>query len=794
MLRWRVNSGPQPLRTRLLVPIVLLLGIGTVGSLLLEEFSVRRQQDALVTQRGQTVLAGIVSRMQDRQRAKEIFAQLLADQPGLPQLIERRDTVGLAQILVPLKSKLGLGQIELYHSGGKPLLSLGSNEAEADEDLDAPLVRSALAGLTDSVVAVADEGLFVLGGTPVKGASGIVGALVVGRVLDSPALHELMERGTVEIAVYARDKLVGATVSRADLVAFLSSYAPTSHNVRDLERALAQFEYRPSIFAIQGGTLVALVPIGDLVASAHERQLIAVAVTVGLLALLTVVVVFVSRDIVRPLGAIVEAAKDIIRGNYGRRLPPSSIKELDGLTGAINHLTQQVEVQIERLAHQALHDPLSSLPNRTLFMDRLASALARAERRGNRVAAMFLDLDNFKVINDSLGHQAGDQLLVAVAERLSSTFRSEDTIARLGGDEFAILAEGIGSAEDLGIIAERVAQSLREPFSLQGRTLYVTTSVGVAISEPGATPGSLLRNADVAMYQAKNSGKARSAIYDPTMTVLPIERLQIELELRRALQQDEIKVYYQPIVDLHTGRIVQVEALARWEHPRLGIVPPDRFIPTAEETGLIIPLGRRVLEQAIRTARNWQPPSPDPPLIVSVNLSARQFQHHDLLSDIRHLLAETGLPPEALQLEITESVLMQSGLANVRLLKDLRRLGVGLAIDDFGTGYSSLAYIKQFPIGSLKIDRSFVGGLVADGEDAAIVQAIASLARALKLTTIAEGVETDQQRDLLREMGCNLAQGYLFARPMPLEALEELRVQGPHRPDAAETAAGAALI
>lgn len=784
LLRWHGSSRLRTLRTILLVPIILLMFLGAAGSLLFEEFSVRRQQDALVAQRGQTVLAGIVSRMQDRKRAKQIYAQLLADEAGIAQVIERSDPIGLAQILVPLKTKLELGRIEAYSLGGKPLLALGPDV----EELDAPLVRSALAGVTDAVVAVADEGLTVMASAPVKSANGIVGALVVGRVLPGPALEDLKERGSVTIAVYAPDRLVGTTVSNRELAAFLSSNAITPGNVRNLEIALAHFEYQPAVLPIQGGTLVALVPVGDLLASARERQFVATAATGGLLVLLIVIVAFVSKGVVRPLEAIVDAAKDIIRGDYRRRLPPSAIKELDDLTGAINHLTQQLEVQFERLTHQALHDPLSSLPNRKLFMDRLTSALARSERQGRRVAMMFIDLDNFKVINDSLGHQVGDELLVAVAERLSTALRGEDTIARLGGDEFAILAESIGSVEDASVIAARLAQRLREPFTLQGRDLFVTSSIGIAISEAGTTTDTILRNADVAMYHAKNSGKAQSAIYDPTMTVLPLERLQMEEDLRRALEHNEITVHYQPIVDLRGGRIVQVEALARWDHPRLGLLPPDQFIPLAEETGLILPLERRVMEQATRAARDWLAYAGGTPLIVSVNLSARQFHRQDLLHDIHEVLMQSDLPPDALQLEITESALMESGFANVRLLKELRQLGVGLSIDDFGTGYSSLGYIKLFPVTSLKIDRSFVAGLNAEGQDAAIVQAIVSLARGLKLTTIAEGVETAQQRDLLQEMGCDLAQGYLFARPMPRQAMEELLVRQPQRPQPAKTA------
>jgi len=508
MLHWPGRTRRWRLHTRLLAPILILIVGGAGAFLTFEERSVRRQQETLVAQRGQAVLAGIMRRTEDRQRATQGLARLLADRPGLAELVERADTAGLARVLAPLRSRLDLGRIEVYARDGSSLLLLGPDM----ESLDAGLVRAALAGRSDSLVAVAGHGLAVMAGTPVTGVRGIAGVLVVGTVLGGPALEELVGGDTVEIAVYAPGRLVGTTVTRQDLVRFLAASAGTRRAAAEFDRALARFGFRASALPVEGGLLVALVPVGDLTASARERELVAIGGTAGLLLLLAAFVLLVSREVVRPLHAIVDAAGDIIRGNYRRRLPPSPITELDDLTRAINLLTERLQGQIERLEHEALHDPLSRLPNRTLFMDRLESALARAERRGGRVAVMFLDLDNFKEINDRMGHAIGDRLLVAAAQRLSQGLRAEDTIARLGGDEFVILLEEVASEEEAAAVAERIAGHLRAPLEVDGQQFLVTTSLGIAISEPGATPDVMLRCADIAMYQAKHSGKARFAV------------------------------------------------------------------------------------------------------------------------------------------------------------------------------------------------------------------------------------------------------------------------------------------
>jgi diguanylate cyclase (GGDEF)-like protein/PAS domain S-box-containing protein len=430
----------------------------------------------------------------------------------------------------------------------------------------------------------------------------------------------------------------------------------------------------------------------------------------------------------------------------------------------------------ERLEHQTLHDPMTQLPNRVLMVDRLTHALLRLERNPRGlVGVLFLDVDRFKVINDSLGHDAGDELLVALGGRLSDTLQPDDTVARFGGDEFVVLCEQIEERQEVVVLAERIAAALQQPFRLERGEVVVTVSIGVAVSRRAADPPErLLRDADVAMYRAKERGGARHELFDEAMHTRAVARLQTERALRYALEHDELGVLFQPQVELDTGACISVEALARWEHAVRGTVMPADFIPVAEETGLIIPLGDRVLSLACAHAARWQHIGRDDgPLGVSVNLSAHQLVRPDLCPQVARLLGEHSLAPETICLEITESVLLDDVDATVAALAALKDLGVRLAIDDFGTGYSSLSYLKQFPFDELKIDAAFVAGLGHPSDDA-IVAATIDMAHGLGMVAAAEGVETTTQLDRLRDLGCDLAQGFLLARPQPAEIVDEM--------------------
>jgi diguanylate cyclase (GGDEF)-like protein/PAS domain S-box-containing protein len=430
----------------------------------------------------------------------------------------------------------------------------------------------------------------------------------------------------------------------------------------------------------------------------------------------------------------------------------------------------------QRLMQQALHDPLTGLPNRTLFMDRLKHALARGGRRESRMAVLFMDLDNFKFVNDSLGHEAGDLLLIAVSKRVQPCLRSEDTIARLGGDEFAILIEDVKYTSEPAYVAERIIEELQAPFTLGGQLVVVTPSIGIAIDDSRQdAPEHLLREADLAMYRAKEDGKARHRVFDPIMEYETTERLRLENDLRRALQRDEFRVHYQPMVHLETSRIVGMEALVRWEHPERGVILPDEFVPLAEEIGLIIPIGRWVLREACRQAHDWHKRYPmEPPLSMGVNLSARQLRDSDLVEEVEGLLLETGLAPEDLILEITESAVVGAEEHRIGILRRLKVLGVRFALDDFGTGYSSLYYLKRLPVNLLKIDRSFVDKIGQDAEDEVLVSGIVYVSSALGLSVVAEGVETPQQLARVKSLGCDLGQGRYFSKPLSSEEAGEL--------------------
>jgi diguanylate cyclase (GGDEF)-like protein/PAS domain S-box-containing protein len=433
----------------------------------------------------------------------------------------------------------------------------------------------------------------------------------------------------------------------------------------------------------------------------------------------------------------------------------------------------------EALRHRVLHDSLTGLPNRLSFVDSLRDALRRSTASGSPVGILFLDLDHFKLINDSLGHHAGDDLLRAVAPRLRAHLRPGDLVARFGGDEFGILVDRLADEEEALAIADRVAGAFSEPYSIGGADHFVTASVGIAIARPrGAEPVDaemLIRDADAAMYRAKDRGRGRCELFDAEMRAHAVRRLETERELRHALDRNELELHYQPVVALGSGEIVGLEALVRWKHPQRGLLDPGEFVSVAEDSGLIESIGRWVQETACRQALGWHELRPDHrPLDVAVNLSARQVAHRDLAATVREILTRTGLDPVNLRLEVTESVLVEESASATATLEALSEIGVRLVLDDFGTGYSSLAYLNRFPFDALKIDRFFVEGLGVEQERTAIVEAVIGMARALSLDAIAEGVESEAQLSELRRLGCDYAQGHLFSRPLTAEKVTSL--------------------
>jgi diguanylate cyclase (GGDEF)-like protein/PAS domain S-box-containing protein len=444
-------------------------------------------------------------------------------------------------------------------------------------------------------------------------------------------------------------------------------------------------------------------------------------------------------------------------------------------SGVLSDITDQ-KVLEEQLKHQAFHDPLTGLANRALFVDRVKHALERAVRESTRVAVLFFDLDDFKTINDSLGHNSGDELLVAVASRLSDCLRPGDTFARFGGDEFAIFLEDT-SLSSATSVAYRLIDGLGEPFVLGKREVMVHASIGIEFAEAHeTTAGELLRNADVAMYVAKGKGKARYELFDPSMHTAALRRLEIKSELKHAIEDNRFVLHYQPIVSLKESSLLGIEALIRWNHPRRGLIAPVEFIPLAEESGLIVPLGRWVLLEACRQARDW--PITDPEISLSVNVSPRQFQHPGLVEDVANALWDSGIDPSILTIEITESVLIHDTEAAIEKLGRLKDFGVRIAVDDFGTGFSSLGYLQRFPIDILKIDKSFIEGVGSGTEEEAIAHAIIKLGGSLGLEVVAEGIEELDQVDALQSLRCERGQGFYFSKPVDAATMGKIIATG----------------
>jgi diguanylate cyclase (GGDEF)-like protein len=426
------------------------------------------------------------------------------------------------------------------------------------------------------------------------------------------------------------------------------------------------------------------------------------------------------------------------------------------------------------LLHLAHHDPLTELPNRLLFIDRLEQSISKARRMGEQIAVLFIDLDRFKKINDSLGHTVGDELLRRVAQRFQSSIRNEDTVSRLGGDEFTVIMESLHKPQHATVTAQKLIEAMEEPFVIQGHEFFITTSIGISLyPQDGAIAEELLRNADSAMYRAKDEGRNTFQFYTSDMTEQAFERILMETNLLRAIEKKELVVYYQPQISLKTREIIGLEALIRWNHPELGLVSPARFIPLAEDNGLILPIGEYVLSTACRQLAEWERLGIRPGR-VSVNLSGKQLQKKGLLDMISKALEDCSCQPEWLELEVTEGFVMEDPEHSIPVLQSIRDLGIELAIDDFGTGYSSLAYLKRLPITKLKIDQSFVRDIPDDPEDEAIARAILALGYSLNLKVIAEGVENAAQEAFLLNEGCVEAQGFFYAAPLPVEEIDQL--------------------
>lgn len=514
----------------------------------------------------------------------------------------------------------------------------------------------------------------------------------------------------------------------------------------------------------------------DLAAVRRSSRLQALAALASLLLALAGAVVLASRisaAMPRPLQELTRAARALGAGDLDQRVPEAPSAELRELGETFNRMAAALREQHERLEHQAFHDPLTGVPNRALFERRARAALERSRDSRETLGVLMIDLDDFKLVNDGLGHATGDLLIKLAAERISGAARPRDTVARLGGDEFAVLLEDIRGLDDALAAAERLRRRFDAPFELDGSPVVVSASIGVAVAQGSADPTELLRRADLAMYRVKDHGKDGTAFFDPQMEDHAVRRLDAVNALRNALERDELVAHFQPIVELESGRVMAAEALLRWERPGHGLVPPCDFIPLAEETGLIVPIGAWILKEACTRAREWR--ADGHALVhVSVNVSARQLLDADFEHMVARTLAETGLDHDALILEVTESTVMQNAELTIPKLERVVATGVRLSLDDFGEGYSSLSHIRRLPIVGLKIARPFVKELGDPNGDPRLVRGVIELARRLELTLVAEGIELRSQEEALRSYGCRLGQGFLFSRPLPAPAFRAL--------------------
>jgi predicted signal transduction protein with EAL and GGDEF domain len=633
--------------------------------------------------------------------------------------------------------------------------------------------------------------LYLVAAAPATVDGRVVATLTLGEHITNDVAAELARLARCEVTLVVNGHVVatslgGVATPHADELVRATMAAP---GVRADAVRLDTRQYVAGVF-----TLMPDVPGGD---AGHLLLLSDWALTqqfidalggrfalIGALALLLSLGggVYLSRQLSRPLADIATAATEIAGGNLALQLPVRGTAEAATVAQAFNAMSVSLKTAHERLVHAAIHDHLTQLPNRSLFAQRLERALARrVRRRDYQFAVLFVDLDRFKHVNDSLGHTARDRLLVLFADRLASAVRAEDvvsrmpgagsvpepTLARFGGDEFAVLLDGIREPLDAVRVAKRVQQMAEQPLSLDGQDVFATASIGVAVAtDAHKSAEDIIRDADLAMYRAKHGGAGGYSVFDAALHEMAVRRLRLETDLRRAIERDEFRVWYQPIVSLATEEIVGAEALVRWQHPEHGMVPPPEFLGVAEEIGIIAQIDEHVLVEACRQARAWQTEG----LLsaagsISVNLSARAFAQESLVKRVAAILRETGCPSSALRLEITEGVAIKDAARARVVLADLRRLGVRISLDDFGTGYSSLSYLQSLPLDVLKIDRSFVTGIGSDADKGEIVKLIAGLARGLGLEIVAEGVESGAQVDYLRTLGCHYGQGYYFAKP-----------------------------
>jgi predicted signal transduction protein with EAL and GGDEF domain len=668
-------------------------------------------------------------------------------------------------------------------------------------------IDAAAAGRSDRDIILIQDRLFLVVSEPARFAEEILGTMTVGYVLDDRVADELAQLTHCQVSLVSGTHLSGSSLrggERAELARLLArdpaARVGRSTGIRRLGATRyidGTFPLRPTQAPASPDRLVLLQDWQPTQQFLDELQWQFLGAAAIIFSFALAGGLLFSRRMSQPLREIAAAARDIAGGNWARQVPMGGTAEAATMAVAFNAMSTSLRGAQDRLLHDAFHDHLTQLPNRALFMDRLQRATTRRSRHAEySFAVLFVDLDRFKAVNDSLGHPAGDRLLLEIARRLTGALRrddtvsrpvttasqdhTDDTLARVGGDEFTLLLEDLRNPSDAVRIAERIQQAVSAPVSLGGQEVFTSASIGIAVSTAVDSLGEdLLRDADIAMYRAKASGGDRCAVFDATMHKRAVERLQLETDLRRAIERHEFRLHYQPIVSLHDRRVIGFEALIRWQHPEQGLLSPAAFLKVAEETGLIARIDEWALREACGQARQWQSQVPsESPASVSVNISAQGFGQPDIVRQVANVLEETGLNPHSLRLEITESVAMADAERARTILIDLKGLGVRISLDDFGTGYSSLSYLQRFPVDTLKIDQSFVARMEHNHECREIIRTILNLARTLGLDVIAEGIETAAQGQYLEGLDCRFGQGYSFSRPLPLDELRAVLASG----------------
>ncbi|MEZ5293690.1 MAG: EAL domain-containing protein [Vicinamibacterales bacterium] len=771
---------------------VALLVAAALGAVLVATLRVVNAQSedrvAAELHMARAVLQGVVDLRMD---AMTDLADLAAASPGMRGLLAWPSRQAGAAAAAAQRAPTHADFVVIADPAGTWLGTAGWTDPTGSA---APVMRDAqhraLSGTSTGALVPRGNDLYLASAVPVRLDGRVAGTLVVGSRITDDVVREMARLARVDLALVVHGRPVAASFASGSAIDAdgLARATMTAEGVRDDALTLGGRQFVAGVFPLErnlpGGDDVQLLVLSDWASTQRFLDGLSVRFAVaGLVALALALAggVLLSRHLTRPLRDIATAAIEIARGNLTRELPERGTAEAVTVARAFNAMSVSLRSAHDRLVHDAIHDHLTQLPNRSHFKDRLDRALARrARRKDYQFAVLFVDLDRFKHVNDSLGHTAGDRLLMMFAERLAAAVRAEDvvsrmpgagtvpepTLARFGGDEFAVLLDAIRAPIDAVRVAERVQLAASQPLSLDGQDVFTTASIGVAVATDAHRSGEdIIRDADLAMYRAKHSGGGYS-VFDAALHEEAVRRLRLETDLRRAVDRREFVVWYQPIVSLETFAVVGVESLVRWQHPGRGLVMPGEFFDVAEEVGLNTQIDEWVLAESCRQVAAWRRAGVvAPTFTVSVNLSAKAFAQEALVQRVTGTLKETGCPPASLRLEITEGAAIKDPARARSVLAHLRRLGVRISLDDFGTGYSSLSYLQALPLDVLKIDRSFVTGIGTDEDKREIVKLVVGLARTLGLEIVAEGTETAEHVDYLRELGCQSGQGYYFAKP-----------------------------